>query len=803
MSVLCGLGLLSATPLLAQTTKTLGRGATLALTADDGYKTYQWQVSSDNQVFTDLPDGAQKDLSIKVYIPGYYRAKAVKADGSVSYIDATTVATTATTYNRTDSISASQGFVEVNGQPSESISMPENPRTGMTLTMKNKLTNWSNASASAVYFFRHGAGVVDSKMLITATAGSPVRFRLTVTDPDKPTVILGQTYIAFQGTGKEQVLDFFGCSFPTINTTTYPRGKYYRYQLDCLEGNKAINNIRMYGVSSASSVVNSPSAYLSSPSVHLNGWSSTKAGAPAGASYDWAYQEVMIPTESYLSGTYVMSLGVLRGYMGIQVNGTNKEVIFSMWDDGSTDTDPNLANHKKAGAVDWNQALVTPNRFGNEGTGIQCMCRGNLWELDKYVQFIANARPETVEYYTVSAAGDTTRFTQENTLVSAWFNAQDGKGWQYIATDRLPSSGKFFDSWYSFLENYNYPSGQLMRKGYYRNGYAHARTANKWYHFNKVWYGNTDNGSEVTARYDFGQGPDPVDKKAFFMTTGGFTANNRSTVTTVPLNTVDTPVDTILLKNLEARVDQGLAKEQAEQAAADSLKSLIYSKTGWTIYSKSGETTAGKATYAIDNSETTYWDGNSTSCNIVVDMGQKQDVDGLSFTQGSDHRIKGLTILYSNNGITWPGTAYKSTAVPEASTFYAKFDAPANFRYFKVLVTSVYSGGSPRLYEVGATRPATNVGITNVTTSSASANKALTLYYSTDGSTLNVVAPKTAAATEITLYSLAGNTMKRQTYYNIPAGDVEQISLSSLIKGVYIVKVVADGETYSQKISVQ
>lgn len=131
------------------------------------------------------------------------------------------------------------------------------------------------------------------------------------------------------------------------------------------------------------------------------------------------------------------------------------------------------------------------NRFGNEGTGVQTYRRGNYWTPGTYVQFITNCRPETTSYTTVEN-GKTVVHEQHNMLVSTWFNALDGKGWQYMATVRKRNSSTYFSSWYSFLENYVWANGQASRKAYYRNGYGRSRATGKRYNFNSVGFGHSE-----------------------------------------------------------------------------------------------------------------------------------------------------------------------------------------------------------------------------------------------------------------------------------------------------------------------
>ena len=136
---------------------------------------------------------------------------------------------------------------------------------------------------------------------------------------------------------------------------------------------------------------------------------------------------------------------------------------------------------------------------------------------------IALAGPEGYEHYQWQVSADCQSFidipgaTQKDLKmsVSTWFNAQDGKGWQYMSTLRLPNNNRYFDSWYSFLENYNWSTGQAVRQGFYRNGYGRAKDQKKWYHFNMVDFGHTDGGNNPGNRNDYGQGVSETEAGAF------------------------------------------------------------------------------------------------------------------------------------------------------------------------------------------------------------------------------------------------------------------------------------------------
>ena len=455
--------------------------------------------------------------------------------------------------------------------------------------MNNTLSAWTSTSVCAVYYFHHPVATVSNTLKLNIKALQTVRFRLTVSDPNSPAIPLYTKEFSAKGPllgGEVEV---------GMGDITFTRSTYYRYKIECLSGNNAINNISRFKFSTSSSEASYAANYLSSPSVHLNNWHTTAAGAPSGDGYDWLFEEIMIPAESDLVGTYAEAIGALNGYMGIQMNGyvdgePRHDVLFSMWDDGSTDEDPNLPEHLRAGAVDWDEK-TTVNRFGNEGTGVQTYRRGNYWTPGTYVQFITNCRPETTSYTTVEN-GKTVVHEQHNMLVSTWFNALDGKGWQYMATVRKRNSSTYFSSWYSFLENYVWANGQASRKAYYRNGYGRSRATGKWYNFNSVGFGHTDGGSEAGARADYGQGAtDKASDRTFFMQSGGYTST-KQTASTVALATDNTVVDTIDIAPLDLRVRQAIQKEIDRATEDEFFTQNLLDKKGWTVIEKSSEETS-------------------------------------------------------------------------------------------------------------------------------------------------------------------------------------------------------------------
>ena len=638
-------------------------------------------------------------------------------------------------------LSAAQGYVEtLDGKPGASgIYIPGEGRDNNGIaTNNNSLTAWTDANACAVYYFHQPAATVTNTIKLNVKKGYNAKFRLTIIAPDAPDVQLFSK--TFTANGTDSNVDV------TIGDVTFKRSAYYRYRLECLSGNQNINLIRSFKFKTTATEKPYVANFLSSPSVHLYSWGSTDPNAPKGDAYDWCFMEIMLPQESDIIGTYAMALGVLNGYMGIQTNGyaadgsPRHDVLFSMWDDGSTDEDPNLPEYLRAGAVDWDPLTIT-NRFGNEGTGVQTYRKGPYWTPGKYVQFITNCRPETTSY-TTEVNGKPTVHTQHNMLVSAWFNALDGKGWQYMATVRKRNSTTYFDSWYSFLENYNPSTGQANRIAYYRNGYMRARSNCKWYNRNSAGFGHTDGGDNTGARTDYGQGAtdNPADR-TFFMQTGGYTSTKK-TKTTVALATDYTPVDTINITPLNDRVLTAIANEKERNEKEQLFNDNILKKTGWKAIEYSSEETTGegsngRAQQIVDGDDNTYWHpqwytGTAQLPHyIVVDMQEKKNVGGfeIKMDNNANRHIKAYDIYGSTDNANWTLLCSDDNA-PSKSSFRVILDKAADIRYFKIVVrqTTAKDGPFLRIYEMNVASGAVATAVNHITDNNGTSPDNNTIY---------------------------------------------------------------------------
>ena len=191
-----------------------------------------------------------------------------------------------------------------------------------------------------------------------------------------------------------------------------------------------------------------------------------------------------MPKEWATINTYLMTLGITGGYMGIQMcgqtvrneNGQETDtipssyqhrVLFSIWDNGDTDITPDLATYLRAGALASGDD-VTINRFGNEGTGCQSMVYNGKWEPGQWVQFLTCARPEERTIVLKDENGNEDIIRYPCSLLSTWYKNLDDPEWHYMATIRHSGESHYYNTWYSFIENWADTGGELFRRAYYR-----------------------------------------------------------------------------------------------------------------------------------------------------------------------------------------------------------------------------------------------------------------------------------------------------------------------------------------------
>lgn len=601
------------------------------------------------------------------------------------------------TYNKTvDEIWGGRVFMELNGKyagvsrKDAGIAWPTNDKTTM------------------VYCLRVPRGHVRADAVFTPRVGRTVTFNLRVVQASSGEVITEHTSSLACKTATEQTLEI-------LPDTIFPSDTWYRFEITSPKGNTNISEFTKLRFQRKSTLAVGDSPIFMAPSVHLHSYATTDKAAPSGESYDWIYQEGMIPPEYELPSTYAMVIGIDGGYSGFQSiynsNGTwTRLVLFSIWDNGDLDKDPAMPEYLKSGVVDKGEDVVGV-RFGSEGTGSSArLTDGSWWTPGKWVQFLWNARPEQVRVTLKDHEGNDSVVNYQNTLVSCWYKMEDATEWHYLATLRQSGSNHYFKGLYSFLENFYDVGGEFVHRAYFRNAAMRSLASGKWYARNSVDFGHTQNDGTRFSRKDYGHGVTKQYDNCFFLQSGGF-GNIQDSAKVLPLPEEMPWVDTINIKALTARVDEAIRRDEAAQAASrlDSYRKI--DMTGWTLMNYSDEETEGegdngRAKQAVDGLSSTYWHSQWKSKKaafphyLIFDAGKDTIVTGLSLYQSreSGYRARLYRLYTSEDGKSWRSA--KSGTFTNSNNPEVNFGTEIRSRFFKLDFLSSYGGDVLAINEV-------------------------------------------------------------------------------------------------------
>lgn len=201
----------------------------------------------------------------------------------------------------------------------------------------------------------------------------------------------------------------------------------------------------------------------------------------------WYYNEVTIPEEQDVIGSYYMANGFGQGYFGIQVNSeTERRVLFSVWSPYSTDNPDEIPEEDRIQLLKKGDDVVT-GEFGNEGSGGQSFLR-HMWKTGVTYKFLLKGEPSD---------NNSTDFT------AYFFDPEEGN-WRLIASFRRPKTNVYLTSFYSFLENFNPDYGQFSRYGYFGNQWAVDKDGN-WMELTSAKF-TADATARKEARMDYAGG---------------------------------------------------------------------------------------------------------------------------------------------------------------------------------------------------------------------------------------------------------------------------------------------------------
>jgi hypothetical protein len=231
------------------------------------------------------------------------------------------------------------------------------------------------------------------------------------------------------------------------------------------------------------------------PSVHLNFQMPENAG-----NVEYFYNEITVPENNDVLGSYFMACGFAQGYFGIQVNSeTERRVLFSVWSPFKTDNPGDIPEDQKIKLLKKGADVYT-GEFGNEGSGGQSYFK-YLWKAGNTYKFLLKANP---------TGNGETDFT-------AWFFAPEVGKWKLIASFRRPKTNTFVTRPHSFLENFYTETGNVTRKGIYSNQWIY-NTEKKWIEITKMKF-TADATARKESRMDYAGG---AENQSFYLQNCGF-----------------------------------------------------------------------------------------------------------------------------------------------------------------------------------------------------------------------------------------------------------------------------------------
>ena len=562
----------------------------------------------------------------------------------------------------------------------------------------NTYINWNYTEGTVlVYGIHFPTGHVRADAVFTAKSGRKVTFGVRIVHPATGTVVLDNTTTSTRTTTAAQTMEI-------MPDTEMPYDGWYRFELTCPSGSTNLDRLNLLLFQRSSTLNVTDSEIFMAPSVHL-WWSTQVPGAPSGQSYNWTYLEVMYPSSFKQPATYQMAIGTDGMYSGIQMptrsdGSYGHTVLFSIWDNGDVDKDKNLPDIMRAGAVDLGpEAYAT--RFGGEGTGASIRYnRDDFWEFDHWVQFLYNVRPDIISV----TNEDGTISEYESTLQTVWFKNAEDADWRYMGTLRMAGANRLTSGIYSFLENFGDMGGNLMRRCYFRNGAMRSASDGKWYALNHAGFGNTQGKNQRNSRYDFGHGVTQLFDKTFYLETGGYMGKRDSASTCVAPQMGQMPwVDTINVKRLEHRVDEGILHYQTKTLKSRvELTRTVSDPATWqlTYYSDEetvGEGDNGRAAMMLDGNKSTYyhnkWKNGKVGYPHTFTFEAPEPVTvssiGLFQNRESTYRAKELTVYASDDGKHW-NTAGSRLVVEDSEYPTIYFPEPVTGKYFRLRFTAGY-----------------------------------------------------------------------------------------------------------------
>ncbi|WP_242203156.1 DUF3472 domain-containing protein [Aestuariivivens insulae] len=529
-----------------------------------------------------------------------------------------------------------------------------NPTATTNIIGTGGISNWTNsADIIRTYFYATQTG--DIQLGLQAMFSSNTKLNVTLDGVTQQT-----TFTSSNGSFNTYSIGTF-----TINQTGY-----HYVELEGVSSNSGdfgdISDILLGDSTWDTSIsfIGSSSFYFGrrGPSVHL------RYTKPAGKDITWFYNEVTVPVNKDVVGSYFMVNGFGDGYFGMQVNSeSQRRILFSVWSAYQTQDPSQIPAEYTVIPLGYGDG-VTVGEFGGEGSGAQSYFNYD-WVAGNTYKFLLK--------------GESTQ--SNSTDYTAYFYAPEIGDWKLIASFRKPFPNYVhINNMHSFLENFKTEMGDQEREAYYTNQWAYD-TQGVWNEMTTAKF-TTDNTGNNGVRLDYDGGLDGAG--GFYLRNCGFFDDNE-----IP-NTYFT------------RTAGGIAPYiDFSQLEVPTLSLNLLDRTSWTIadYSSQedngGEGTTGRAADILDGDINTYWHSCWSGCtsvaphHIVVDMGQSNTVDGVQFIQRQNlgRAVKDMELQISDDNVNWQslGDYILQNITSEQNI---DFSQTQTFRYLKFIAKTSHDG---------------------------------------------------------------------------------------------------------------
>lgn len=557
--------------------------------------------------------------------------------------------------------------------------------TWMDAQTTNGSLTTSNMASDIVlaYYWRIPKGKVRADMLWTNAYLRMANMQVVVTYPATGDTLATNTISSTGIRSEDHIDDLFG-------TIDFPEDDFYRVQISSEHWNY-IRYIKYFTFQRESTDSVMIPRNFGGTSPHMNSGGSSDPDAPGGAAYDWAYVECMTPKQYSYTATFYMPMSVGSSYMGMQNSGpngndVNRNILFSVWDNGNMDANPHLPLYMQSRVMDGNQEAVHTHA-GGEGSSASVMLKDspNWWRPGHWTQFLLNVRPEIVKIPSSGTLNPDSTFDYSNTIMSVWYKVDTMPAWRYLATIRSSGRSNMLQSWGAFMEPFTSYHGQMLHRMFMRNGMLRSASTGKWYHVNRASFYIPTYGRDF--HYDVGRGASSEYPATFFMDMGAY-IHIHDSASVVPLATDKSCVDTINTDRLLTRVEEAIHRDSRldKNWLVNETADFLPGST-WTVDNQqtSGGGVNGTPSNMIDDNDKTLWSSTAGfPNNVVLSAKADQTISSMYLFWENKYswRARLLDVYTSEDGADWQ-LAFDSLEIRCEDTTQVSFPHPVTASHFK------------------------------------------------------------------------------------------------------------------------